>query len=332
MSVLRRSTRPRRLGVALVAAALAVVAGGCVSAADPTAQLYHHGELSIGTSNTTGVFYEIGAGYAAVINKHLPGYEMQSAPTNGSVDNLQRIQSGDVDLALAFTDNAADALHGTGPFAGKKMNLRAIARLYLIYTHLIVRNSAGINSLADLRGKKISTGPKNSGSEAIALRILGAVDLVPNKDVTTTAMSLPQETSAIAGGKIDAMFYSSGLPLPGVSDLFSSSSSLVHLVPLDSVLPKLDAKYGSGVYTKGTIPKSQYDTPTDVATVAEYGILVVRPSMPDDLVYNLTRLLFEYQSDLAAVHPAANGIQRDTAPTTDPVPLHPGAERYYRGG
>jgi uncharacterized protein len=315
-----------------VAAALLVPLAGCVSAADPSASLYHRGELSIATGNTTGVFYEIGAAYANVINQHLPGYEAMSAATAGSIENLRRLASGDVDMALSFSNNAVDALHGDGPFAGHPVALRAIARLYPNYTHLVARASSGITSVAGLRGHRITTGPHNSGSEATALRILAAAGLTPGRDVTAIPMSLPQGTAAIAAGSIDALFYTAGLPVPGLTDLFTRAGPAMRLVPLDPVLPQLTQRYGAGIYFRATIPKSQYGLPTDVPTIAESSLLVVAAGMPVDLVYELTRLLFQYQPELAAVHQAANGIQRDTAPSTQPVPLHAGATRYYGGG
>ncbi len=319
----------RRLSLLLVAA-VAVLAG-CVNTADPTAALYHRGELTIGTGNTTGVFYEIGAGYANVINRHLPGYEAMSAATAGSVENLQRLARGDVDLALTFSNNAVDAMRGAGLFAGHPVAIRAIARLYPNYTHLIVRASSGITTLAGLRGHRISIGPHNSGSEATALRILAAAGLTPGRDLTATPMSLPQSTAAVSAGTIDGMFYTAGLPVPGISDLFTQAGAAIRLVPLDGVLPALAERFGSGIYFQATIHKSEYSLPADVSTVAESSLLVVNSSMPADLVYQLTKLLFEYQPELAAVHQAANEIQRDTASSTQPVPLHPGAARYYDG-
>jgi uncharacterized protein len=324
------SRRPR--WPALTVLALVLPLAACVSTADPTAGRYHRGQLAIGTGNTTGVFYEIGAGYASVINRHLPGYEATSAPTNGSVANLRRLGNGDVDLALAFADNAADALHGTGPFRGHPVEVRAIGRLYPNDTHLIVRVGSGITSVRGLRGHRVTTGPPGSGSEATALRILGAVGLDPARDLTDVPMSLPQSTAALRSGAIDAMFYTAGLPIPGVTDLFAKARAAVRLVPLDSVLPELARRYGAGIYTEATIPKGLYGLPSDVPTVAESSLLVVSAAMPASLVYDLTRLLFAYRPELAAVHPAANEIHRDTAGATGPVPLHPGAARFYAGG
>jgi uncharacterized protein len=318
----------RRVLLGLPVLALA----GCAVPADPAAGRWRRGELAIGTGNPTGVFYEIGAGYADVINRHLSGYEATAAPTNGSVDNLARLGSGDVDIALAFADNAADALHGTGPFIGNRHEVRALARVYNNYAHVVVRTESGIASVPEMRGRRISTSTHNSGTEVMAKRMLTAAGLNPASDLTTLAMSLGETTSAMVAGTIDGMFWSGGLPTTGVSDLFRQAAGKVRFLPVDTLVPALTRLYGDGIYTAATLPRTAYSLPADVPTIAEPNLLVVDAQMPDDLAYQLTGLLFQYQTELAAVHPAAKDIKRDTAPHTDPVPLHDGAARYYSAG
>jgi TRAP transporter TAXI family solute receptor len=315
----------RRVLLGLPVLALA----GCATPADPAAGRWHQGELAIGTGNPTGVFYEIGAGYAGVINRHLAGYEATAAPTNGSVDNLNRLATGDVDIALAFVDNAADALHGTGPFIGDPHQVRALARLYDNYAHVIVRIDAKIESVVEMRGKRISTSTHNSGTEVMAHRILTAAGLNPDTDVATQSLTLGDTTTAMVAGTIDGMFWSGGLPTSGVLDLFKQAAGKVRFLAVDTLVPQLTKLYGPGLYTRATLPKVTYGLQADVPTIAEPNLLVVDPGMPDDLAYQLTGLLFRYQIELAAVHPAADSIKRTTAPQTDPVPLHPGAARYY---
>lgn len=318
----------RRVLLGLPALALA----GCAMPSDPAAQRWHQGELAIGTGNPTGVFYELGAAYADVINRHMGGYDATAAPTNGSIDNLTRLGSGDVDLALAFADNAADALHGAGSFAGAAVGVRALARLYNNYAHVIVRANAGINSVADMKGRRISTSTHNSGTEVMAERMLTAAGLTPTTDVTMLAMSLGETTSAMAAGSIDGMFWSGGLPTTGVSDLFRQAGGKVRFLAVDGLAPALAKLYGNGIYTAAILPKASYSLPADVPTIAEPNLLVVGEDMPADVAYQLTGLLFRYQSELAAVHPAANDIKHDTASQTEPVPLHAGAARYYTSG
>jgi TRAP transporter TAXI family solute receptor len=318
-------TRRALLGLPLLALA------GCAAATDPAGDRWHQGGLAIGTGNPTGVFYEVGAAYADVINRHLSGYNAVAAPTNGSVDNLNRLASGNVDIGLAFADNAADALHGAGPFEGRAQQLRALARIYNNYAHVIVRTDRGIDSVADMRGKRISTSTHNSGTEVMANRMLSAAGLNPAKDLTTLPISLGETTDALGEGSIDGMFWSGGLPTTGVGDLFRQAAGHVRFLPVEGLIPALARMYGAGIYTAATLPKATYGLSADVATVAEPNMIVVDQAMPVTLAYQLTGLLFRYQSELAKVHPVANDIKRTTAPQTNPVPLHPGAARFYNG-
>ena len=318
--------------LALAGSAVPAALSGCAAPATAAERRWHHGDLAIGTGNPTGVFYEIGAGYADIVNRHLDGYEATAAPTNGSVDNLNRLGSGDVDIALAFADNAADALHGVGPFVGAAQSLRALARIYNNYAHVIVRTESGITSVAGMRGRRISTSTHNSGTEVMARRMLSAAGLDPATDVSTQAMSLGETTAAMAAGTLDGMFWSGGLPTTGVTDLLRQAAGKVRFLPVDSLVPVLSKLYGAGIYTPAILPRASYGLAADVPTVAEPNLLVVSANMPSDLAYQLTSLLFRYQAELAAVHPAANDIKRDTAPQTDPVPLHDGAARYYKSG
>jgi hypothetical protein len=322
----------RRLLLGLPVLALAGAAAGCATADDPASKRWHLGELTIGTGNPTGVFYEVGAAYADVISRHLSGYEAVAAPTNGSVDNLNRMAGGNVDIGLAFADNAADALHGFGPFEGRPLRLRALARIYNNYAHVIVRTDRGIDSVADMRSKRISTSTHNSGTEVMAKRMLTSVGLDPTRDVVTLPLSLGETTAAMAAGSIDGMFWSGGLPTTGVGDLFRQAAGKVRFLPVNGLIPQLSNLYGAGIYTAANLPAATYGLSADVPTVAEPNMLVVDESMPDSLAYQLTGLLFTYQSEMVKVHPAANDIKRDTAPQTDPVPLHAGAARFYQGG
>ncbi|HEX6497796.1 MAG TPA: TAXI family TRAP transporter solute-binding subunit [Micromonosporaceae bacterium] len=320
----------RWLATAMIFLTAVVGVTGC-SAAPAAAQAWHHGELAIATGNTTGVYYQVGGGYADLITRHLPGYEAVAAPTNGSADNLRRLSTGDVQVAISLADVAADAVRGTGDFAGQPIKLRALARVYSNYTHLVVRADAHIHTLADLRGKRISTGTPNSGTEMMAKRLLATAGLDPDQDVYRKAWSLTETTNAMLKGQLDALFWSGGLPTLGISDLFRKAPGRFVFLPLDGALPALERAY-PGVYTAASIDRSAYGLPADVPTIAVANVLVVDPDMPDGLAYDLTRVLFEYHAELAEVHPEARNITRDKAPETDPVPLHPGAARYYAEG
>jgi TRAP transporter TAXI family solute receptor len=314
---------------ALLAAAVALAAGGCARAQlDSRQQLWHRGQLTVGTGPTNGVFNQIGGGYADVVNRHLPGFEAVAMPTNGAKENLQRLARGDVDIALTYSDVAGEAVAGTGAFVASPVPVRALARLFTAYTHVLVRRDAGIHSLADLRGKRVATGPAGSGTEVVALRVLTAAGLDPAKDVKRTTASLSQMTSAFKAGALDAFFYTAGLPTVGVTALMGQLPGQLALLPTDSVHATLQKAY-PGAYTVESIPKENYGLPADVKTVAVPALLVADAAMPSDLAADLTRLIFQFQDELAAVHAEGKNIKRDNAAQTDPVPLHPGARAYY---
>jgi len=319
--------RPLRLVATLL---LAVLVAGC-GKADTGPQPWHGGRIFLATGNTTGVYYQLGGGYADVISRHLPGYEARAEPTGASVENVNRLGSGDMEIAFSLADTAADAVTGRGAFDGQPQPVRALARVYRNYTHLIVRADGRIGTFAELRGKRISTGSPKSGTDIIAGRLLTAAGIDPDRDIQRVNLSLPETVQQMRAGSLDAMFFSGGLPTPGVKDLLASAPGAFRLLPLADLIEPLTARYGS-VYTTANLPKEVYGTPTATPTITVSNVILVREDMPDQLAYDLTRVLFTYQSELIPVHPEAANFTRESAAGTDPIPLHPGAARYYRNG
>lgn len=314
---------------ALLAGALALPLAGCTTTEeDPTAKLWHAGELTIGTGNTTGVFYQIGAAYADLINQHLAGFDATAAPSGGSVDNLQRLGTGDVDVAFTLAVAADDAYQGTNLWANRPQPFRALARTYDNYEHVIARVDSGITTVAQFDGHKISLGSPNSGSDLLGRRLLSAAGVDPTKDVTVVSMSLPQATAAILDGSIHAMIWSGGLPTPGITDLFQKADGVVRFVKVQDMQEKINGVYPN-LLGRSMIPKDVYGLAEDVPTLTDANLIVVHADMPDDLAYQLTKLVFDFHGELVKVTPAATAISRAVAPMTEPVPLHLGAQRYY---
>ncbi len=325
-----RVSRRRLVGGALAAVATGLLAG-CPGGgrSDHAAGPWHNGRLYLATGNTTGVFYQIGGGYADIITRHLPGYEATAEPTNAAVENIRRVAAGTADIGFTFADAAADAVTGRAPFTGEPLAVVALARIYSSYTHLIAHAGSGIRDVADLRDRRISTGSPGSGSELVALRLLSASGLDPDRDVRRRPLSLPETAKGMRNGSLDAMFWSGGLPAIGISDLMADRGE-AFFVPTVELLSDLRKKYGEA-YTSATIPAAAYKQPADVPTVAVASLVVVARHMPERLAYQLTRLLFDYQAELAKAHPEGRNFTRATAALTSPVPLHPGARRYYYG-
>jgi TRAP transporter TAXI family solute receptor len=280
--------------------------------------------LSLCTGNTTGVYYILGGGVAQRISRHLAGYRATAEPTSASVENLQRIVRRDCDIAFTLADSAVDAVTAQQPIA-------ALARLYPNYTQVLARRSAGVKTIADLRGKRVSTGSPNSGTEVIALRLLEAAGLDPDRDVHRQALSLPESVQGMKDGIIDALFWSGGLSTPGIKDLLTSLKSKVGFVPLNDLTPQLRRDHGP-IYVDAEIPADKANGQSRATpTIAVPNLFVVHAAMSEQLAYDLTKLLFERKEDLGDnVHPSAKRIPPPKDQQTDPVPLHPGAQRYFR--
>jgi TRAP transporter TAXI family solute receptor len=314
----------------LLAPALSAAAAGLAacSGADEEKPRYHDGRLYIGTGNTTGVYYLIGGAFADLVTRNVSGFEARAEPTNASVENIRRIATADMQMGFTQADAAADAVAGRAAFDGRPQQVTALARLYENIMQAVVRVDQKIATVADLKGKRVSTGSPGSGTEAFARRILGAAGLDADKDVTRTALSLGQTTNGMKDGSLDAMFFCGGLPTPGIADLIASAPGKYTFLPLDELLDPLNEKF-SGSYSKILMPIAAYSTPGDTPTLAVSNLLLAAPDMPADLAFQLTRLLFDHQNDLAAAHPEAKNIKRETARRTGSVPLHEGAKRYY---
>ncbi|TDC81103.1 TAXI family TRAP transporter solute-binding subunit [Micromonospora sp. KC606] len=316
---------PRWLAAVLVT----VLTAGC-GPAETRTETWHGGRIFLATGNTTGVYYQLGGGYADVISRHLPGYEARAEPTGASVENITRLVGGDMEIAFSLADTAADAVAGRGAF-DQPQPVRALARVYSNYTHVIVRAEAGIRDFAGLRGKRISTGSPRSGTDIIAGRLLSAGGIDPDRDVRRFTLSLPETVARMRAGTLDAMFFSGGLPTPGIADLLAGAPGAFELLPIADLIDPLNTAYGS-VYTTAELSKHAYGTRAGTPTVTVSNMILVGADMPEQLAYDLTRLLFAHQGELIEVHPEAGNFTRQSASDTDPIPLHPGAARFYRGG
>jgi TRAP transporter TAXI family solute receptor len=286
--------------------------------------------LSIATGGTGGVFYPYGGGIARVLSESLPNTTVTAEVTAASVDNLKFLKQGTSDIAFTMADIASDAVAGRDAFTGfGPVSARSLAVLYPSYTHLVTLASNGINRVADLRGKVVSTGSPGAGTTVLAERILSVAGLDPAKDIRTHNLGVAQSVDALKDGKVDAFFWNGGLPTAAILDLVNTQGITAKILPLDELLPALNKTYGEGLYFRRVIPTTAYGLP-DVPVVAVANLLVVSDTMPEQLAYDITRILFERQSTLAGIHPQARELSVDTALTGASIPFHPGAIRYYR--
>jgi TRAP transporter TAXI family solute receptor len=326
----------RRFTLPVIAGAMLLVLAGCggqrgggdggEAASEPTTcTVESDARLSIATGNTTGVYYSLGGAYAEAISAESAGkLKATAAETSASLQNIQQLVGGTHQVAFSLADTAADAAQGKESFDSPQP-IAALARLYPNYTQVAARTNSGINSIADMRGKRVSTGAPNSGTEVIANRMLTAAGLDPAKDIQAQRTELGKTVEGMKDGSIDAMFWSGGLPTSGITDLFTSQRGNVKLLDVTNTLDKL--KQINTIYERGVIPAATYQTPSDVATVVVPNLLLVNQDMDGNEACVLTKALFEHKADLVKVNKAAQDINLDTARQTDPVPLHPGAKK-----
>ena len=308
----------------IAALAVLIVSAGCAADGD-RAQF-----ISIATGGTGGVYYPYGGGLAKVLNENIAGVRATAEVTAASVDNLKFLRDGQADIAFALADTVADAVAGRGAFDGAPVPVASLAVLYSNYTHVVTLAQSGMTSVKDLRGKTVSTGSPGSGTEVIAFRVLRAAGLNPDTDLTRQGLGASESAGALKDGKIDAFFWSGGLPTAAIQDLAHSQGISLRLLPTADLVPALRAEFGE-LYFPLEIPTGAYRgiaAPVQVAGVAN--VLVVSRAMPEALAYDITRVMFEKQLELAAIHPEASKLSLQTATAGSPAPFHPGAMRYFR--
>ncbi|MEU0796704.1 TAXI family TRAP transporter solute-binding subunit [Amycolatopsis sp. NPDC005961] len=282
------------------------------------------GRITIATGNSGGVYYVLGGGLAQLIS-NTTKLRATAAETGASVQNIQQLVAGNYDVAFSLADTAADAVRGKGSFDGKPQKIQALSRIYPNSTQVLVRTDAGINTVADMKGKRISTGSPKSGTEVIANRLLQAAGLKPDTDVQAQRLDLAKTADGMKSGTLDGLVWSGGLPTAQITDITTALKDKVKFLDVTPLLPKL--KQVNDVYDQGVIPASTYAQPSDVPTVVVPNLLLVREDFPAANACAITKLLFDKQAELAKVHPAAKEITKQLAPRTDPVPLHPGAKQ-----
>ncbi len=286
--------------------------------------------LSIATGGTAGVYYPYGGGLAALISKNVTNVEASAEATQASAENMLFIQRGKSDLALALADTIYDAYAGQASFKDTgKVNVRALAVLYSNYMHLVATEESGIKTVADLKGKRVSVNTAGSGTEIIANRIMEAAGIDAEKDIQRQRLSIGESVNAMKDRKIDAFWWSGGLPTAGVTDLTSSPGLKVRFVANAEYISKMSEKYGP-FYFKLAIPKGSYaGQDADVDTVGVANLLVVDEKFDAGLAHDILKMMVDKQADLGAVHSEAKKFGLPQATVGSPIPFHPGAVKFY---
>ncbi len=283
--------------------------------------------INVLTGGTSGVYYPMGVALSKIFGEKIPGSRPSVQATKASVENLTLLQQGKGEIAFTLGDSLAFAWAGNeeAGFKSKLGKLRGLAAIYPNYIQVVASKDSGIRTLADLRGKRLSVGAPKSGTELNARAILQAAGISYSDLGKVEYLPFAESVELMKNRQLDATLQSAGLGVASIRDLAASVDIVAVEIP-----PEVVDKVGQP-YVKATIPANTYNgQTTDVPTAAVVNYLVTRSDLSDDLVYGMTKAIFENLPEIAAAHSAGKGITLKGALTGMPVPLHPGAERYFK--
>jgi TRAP transporter TAXI family solute receptor len=284
--------------------------------------------VNVLTGGTSGVYYPMGVALSKLYGEALPGAKVSVQSTKASAENVNLLQAGRGEVAFALGDTVSNAYQGN-PEAGFKApltKLRALAAIYPNYIQIVASKDSGIKTLADLKGKRVSVGAPKSGTELNARALFKAAGMSYEDFAKTEYLPFGESVELMKNRQLDATLQSAGLGVASLRDLSTAIEIVVVSVPADVV-----KNVGDSAYQVAVIPANTYTGQTeDVPTAAIRNILVTHEGVDADAVYAMTKAMFTNMDAMIAAHAAAKAIKLEHAAVGLPLPLHPGAERYYR--
>ncbi|RAU20844.1 C4-dicarboxylate ABC transporter [Paramagnetospirillum kuznetsovii] len=282
--------------------------------------------VNILTGGTSGVYYPMGNALSSIYGKAIPDARVTVQATKASVENLNLLQAGRGELAFTLGDSLTQAWEGVEE-AGYKTplkKLRTMAAIYPNYIQIVATADSGIKTLADLKGKRVSVGAPKSGTELNARAIFKAAGM-SYADMKVQYLPFGESVELLKNKQLDATLQSAGLGVSSLRDLASGEDIVIVPIPADTI-----AKTGDPAYIASVVPANTYRGQTaDVPTAAVRNFLVTHEGVPDAVVYAMTKSMFANMAELQSAHAAAREIIPDQA-AKSPIPLHPGAAKYYR--
>lgn len=284
-------------------------------------------EIRMATGGNTGTYYAYGTAVGQILGEKT-GYTFTIQSTGASKVNIQLMGQGEVELAIVQNDVMDYAYKGTDLFEGEQeTGFSAMAALYAEVCQIVANPGAGISSIEDLKGKRVSVGAAGSGVEFNSKQILAAYG-ISFDDINKQNLDFSTSADALKDNKIDAFFCTAGAPTTAISDL-STSNNIILLAIDDAHAAQLIADYP--FYTQYPIPGGTYKgTDADVMTLAVKATFIVSPKLSEDVVYNMTKALFENKDTIVAAHAKGSELDLNYAVEGISVPFHPGAEKYFR--
>ncbi|MAK56604.1 MAG: C4-dicarboxylate ABC transporter [Pusillimonas sp.] len=284
--------------------------------------------INVLTGGQSGVYYPLGVALSQIYAQEIPNAKATAQVTKASAENMNLLQAGRGELAFALADTVSDAWNGSkeAGFPNKLDKLRGLSATYNNYVQIVANADSGIRALADLKGKRVSVGAARSGTELNARAVFKAAGLSYDDLGKVEYLPFGESVELMKNRQLDATLQSAGLGVASIRDLATAVDIVIVPVPAETV-----EKIGNAAYQPSVIPANTYEGQTeDVQTAAIPNFLVTQSDVSDDLAYAMTKALYENLNNLAAAHNAAKAIKPENAVKGMPVPVHPGAERYYR--
>ncbi len=286
--------------------------------------------LSFPTAATTGALYPLGAGIANIWNTKLDNVNARVQASNGGVQNLNLLMSKDAQVSFAVSSITYEALHGMRGFKDRPYkDVRILAGLYYNPNQVVARAEANVNSLEDFKGKRFAPGAAGGTTEVESRVHFTAAGLQYPDAIKAQFVGFTESIDLMRNKQLDGAWIMAGMPTAAVTEMCATAGG--KLLPMsDELIRKVQAEYPW--YSKFTIPAGTYENQTaDVQTTAVKMLLLTDASMPDDLVYSLTKTFWENLGELGKAHAVMKTVTPDMAvKDLSNIPLHPGAERYYR--
>jgi TRAP transporter TAXI family solute receptor len=289
--------------------------------------------VTIGTGGITGVYYPTGGAIAKMVNKKKKEYGIRATveSTGGSVFNVNAVMNGDLEFGIVQSDRQYQAVKGLAEWKdkGPQKDLRAVFSIHPESVTLVAAVDAGIKDIKDLKGKKVNIGNPGSGQRQNAIDALEAVGINYEKDLKAEGVKASEAPGLLQDGRIDAFFYTVGHPSGAIKEA-TSGARKVRFASITDV-DKLLAKYP--YYAKSVIPVKLYpgaDNDADVPTFGVKATLVTSAKVPDEVVYAITKEVFENFDEFKKLHPAYSTLTRESMLEGLSAPIHPGAMKYYK--
>src|SRR6476620_946973 len=287
--------------------------------------------MSIGTGGTGGVYYPLGGAVANVLSKDLPNVQATAEVTGGSIDNLKLIATGQSELAFTMADAALDAMQGQDKFKNNKVALQALLVVYPNRMHVVTVEGTGIETMADLKGKRVSTGSPGGATEVMAFRVIEAAGLDKDKDMKRERLGVAQSVNTNKDRKIDAFFWVGGIPTAAVTDRAATPGMKMKPIDHGDLVEKMNAKYGK-LYSPSKIKAGSYPGYDKDNSITEvWNLIVTNDKMSNEDAYTIVKTLVEKKADIVAVHKEAESFSLDNqVQERSPIPFHPGALKYFK--